>query len=169
MNMKISYMLPERNKLIMGVSLIDAQMKQYEANERDRMEQMTQTTYTRVMALLGDYLTLYAVDPVTGKYHEYTSSSDYESLDLAKQGDDFFTQGIAEAKRVLYPEDLPDFLEQFTKENVLKKLDETGVFQIKYRLVIHGQPKTVCLRVASIMEKDGRKLIAGVRIWRERK
>ena len=64
-NMKITRMQPGSNHIIMGISIIDAQMKQKEEFERIRKER---DTLARVMALSEDYLTLYTVHPDTGRY-----------------------------------------------------------------------------------------------------
>ena len=51
----------------------------------------------------------------------------------------------------------------------MKQLEEKGVFNMSYRLVINGVPKSVSLKIAPFNDNEGQKLIAGVRAWRERK
>jgi len=109
------------------------------------------------------------VDPDTGSYVEYNSTNEYDSLGFDKTGADFFRQGIIDGKKTVCPEDLPLYLERFTKENVLRDIQDEGVFNLRYRLMINGEARPVILRIARVMESDGDKLIAGVRIWRERK
>ena len=165
-NMKIMRMQPDRNHLIIGISIIDSQMKQQEVADRLQMEK---TAYDRIMALTGDYLTLYTIDPDSGKYVEYSATDEYETLGLAKTGDDFFTQGIIDGKRAVYPEDLVFYLSQFSKEQVLESIREKGQYSLHYRLMLRGIPKDVSLKIVSVKEKDGEKLIAGVRVWRDRR
>jgi len=43
------------------------------------------------------------------------------------------------------------------------------VFKLQYRLVIHGQPRPVSLKIARFQEGGGTKLVAGVRAWRVRR
>ena len=164
-NLKVTRMDPHGNRIILGVSIIDSQMRQKEALERAQREE---AAYARVMALSGDYLSLYTVEPDTGRYFEFIATGDYESLGFAKTGEDFFLQGIVDGKKTVFPEDLPIYLERFTKENVLRELKEQGVFQLRYRLVIKGEPRPVLLKIVSVREPDGEKLIAGVRVWRDR-
>ena len=164
-NMKVTRMQEAGNRIIMGISVIDAQMK-----ERMRTEEMQKEkdTMTRVMALTDGYLTLYTVDPDTDHYVEYTATSEYESLGFAKEGRDFFLRGRLDGERTVYPEDVPGYLERFTKENVLGEIREKGVYRLNYRLVIHGEPKHVTLKIAPFKEGEKEKLLVGVREWVKR-
>ena len=164
-NMKITRMQPNGNRIILGISIIDSQMKQQAQIEKMQREE---TAYTRIMALTGDYLSLYTVDRETGNYLEYSATNEYESLGFAKTGDDFFLQGMLDGKRTVYEEDLPGYLQSFTRENVLAEIDKKGAYQFCYRLVIGGKPKRVVLKIVSVRERDGNKLIASVRAWKER-
>ena len=164
-NMKIMRMLPDRNHLIIGISIIDSQMKQQE--EADKI-QLEKTAYDRIMALTGDYLSLYTIERNSGRYIEFSTTDEYESLGLAKTGDDFFLRGRLDGMKAVYPEDLQNYLDSFSKENVLRSIKENGQFTMHYRLMLHGKPKQVSLKIVSVKERDGEKLIAGVRVWRER-
>lgn len=163
--MKVMRMQPEGKHLIIGISVIDSQMKQQELLDRIQREE---TAYARVMALSGDYLSLYTVEPETGHYTEYIATEEYESLGFAKAGENFFVQGVVDGKKAVYKEDLSRYLYYFTRENILRELQENRPFQLHYRLVINGVPRPVSLKIVSVREKDGEKWIAGVRVWKER-
>ena len=165
-NMKTTRMQGGGNRIIMGISIIDAQMRHQEQIQQTQQER---DTLARVMALSEDYLSLYTVDPETGAYVEYSASDDYASLGFGKTGEDFFAQGIADGRRTVYPADLHRYLERFNRENVLREIGETGVFKLQYRLVIHGQPRPVSLKIARFQEDGETKLVAGVRAWRVRR
>ena len=164
-NMKITRM-QGTNRIILGVSLIDAQMRQREQMENVLKER---DALARVMAISEDYLSLYSVNAEDGRYIEYTATSEYETLGFEKQGADFFLQGVVDGKKTVYPEDLPGYLRDFTKENVLKQIRDTGRFTIHYRLVIQGEPVQVSLKIAPFHVGGELKLLAGVRKWRIRK
>ena len=139
-NMKITRMRAGGNQIIMGVSIIDSQMKHralFDKMQRGR------DVLARVMALSENYLTLYSIEPETGRYIEYATSGEYESLGLAKEGEDFFGQSIANGKKVIYEEDLPNYLERLTEENVKREIEETGTYKLQYRLMINGEPRKV--------------------------
>ena len=164
-NMKITRM-PSGNHIIMGISIIDMQMKQKELLERTRKER---DTLARVMALSEDFLSLYTIEPDTGRYVEYNATKEYESLGFDKEGEDFFCRGIIDGKKTICPEDLPEYLRMFTKETILREIRENGVFKLQYRLMINGEPRPVSLRIAPFREGDEEKLVAGVRAWKVRK
>ncbi len=165
-NMKITRMQPGSNHIILGVSIIDAQMKQKEQIESIRKER---DTLARVMALAENYLSLYTINPETGYYHEYSTSDVYDSLGLDREGKDFFEDARINGEKSIYHEDLQEYYRVFTKENIMKDIRETGVFKMHYRLVLHGEPRPVSLRIAPVKESDGVKLVAGVRAWIIRK
>ena len=121
----------------------------------------------RVMALSDGYL-MFTIDPKTGKYIEYSSSEDFDSLGAAKDGVDFFGQAYVDAFTYCYPEDRERFQEQVTMENVLREIRQRGSFNIDYRLIIKGVPRQVTLKAALFKEGDAEKLVVGVRAWKER-
>ncbi len=165
-NMKVTRMQPGGSRIIMGISNIDAQMKQkehFEAMQRER------ATLVRVMALSDGYLSLYTIDPMTDHYVEYTCSDDYATLGAPKEGDDFFNQLIENAPKYLYSDDQAPFRDQFTKEKIMNAIREKGFYITNYRIMIKGEPIHVILRIAPFMEDGERKLLVGVRTWRERK
>ncbi len=163
-NMKITRM-PDTNRIILGVSIIDAQMRQLEQLEGMERER---EALARVMTITEDYFSLYSVNLKDDHYLEYTASSEYESLGFAKEGTDFFLQGRIDGMRTVCPEDLPLYLREFTKENILKRIHAEGKFNLIYRLIIQGEPVRVCLIIAPYQGAKDSRLLAGVRRWRER-
>jgi hypothetical protein len=166
MHMKATRLPSKGNRIIIAVSNINAQMKQnihFEELqiERDKMMQ--------IMALSDGYLSLFTVDLDTDHYIEFSSSDDYDSLGIAKEGEDFFRQSINNAKIHFHPEDIPTFSRQFTKENVIKEIQDHGSFMIRYRLMIKGEPNPVVLKAAPFNDGEKDKLVVGVREWKERK
>ncbi len=164
-NMKITRMLPGTNRIIIGISNIDAQMKQQEEQKRIRREL---DMLSRLMALSEDYLSLYTVNPETGSYIEFNATDEYQSLGFPTEGEDFFAQALSDGEKAVCPEDLPAFRQEFTKEKVLRAVHEEGCFKLHYRLMLHGQPKPVSLKVALFKEEDEEKLVVSVRAWRVR-
>ena len=165
-NMKITRMQGSGNKAIMGVSIIDSQIRMKEKMENIQRER---DALARVMAITEDYISLYSVDPETGKYIEYDATEEYRSLGFARQGDDFFRQGVTDGKRTVDPEDLPAYLAGFTRENVLREIRENRIFKMHYRLIIRGESRRVTLKIAQYQEGTETRLFAGVRAWQERK
>ena len=165
-SMKITRMHPNGNRIIMGISIIDAQMRQSEHVHKIQRER---DTLARVMALSEDYLSLYMIDPETGSYVEYSASDEYKTLGLAEEGEDFFLRGIEDGKQNVYPTDLPMYLARFTRDNITRAIRQEGAFKLQYRLVIGGEPKSVSLRISPFKDEGVEKLVAGVRAWRRRR
>ena len=163
-NMKVTRMRGG-NRIILGISIIDSQMQQREQYEELRRER---ESMVRVMALSDGYLTLFTIDPKTGKYIEYSSSDDFDSLGAKKDGNDFFGQAYVDAFTYCYEEDRQRFQEQVTQENVLRVIRERGNFSIDYRLIIRGKPRPVTLKAALFKEGGVEKLVVGVRAWKDR-
>lgn len=163
-NMKVTRMRGG-NRLILGVSVIDAHMK-----EKAQVEQLQKERelLVRVMALSDGYLTLFTVDPRTGHYVEYSSSEDFDSLGAASDGTDFFAQAYEDAFTYCYAPDRQRFQEQVTLENVLQEIQQHGSFSINYHLIIKGVPRPVTLKAALFREGGEDKLVVGVRAWKVR-
>ena len=164
-NMKVTRMRGS-NRLILGVSVVDAPMRQkahYEEMQKER------DTLIRVMALSDGYIALYTVDLQTEQYAEFSASEDLGSLGVANEGDDFFRQTFVNAESFCFAEDLQRFREQFTRENVLQHIREDGSFSISYRLMIQGKPKQVTLKAVLPNSGNTDELIIGVRAWKDRK
>ena len=100
---------------------------------------------------------------------EYMVSGEYEALGVEKSGEDFFLQGAINGKNAVHPEDLPRFLERFTRETVMAEIRKNGVFKLQYRLLLGGKAKKVTLKIAPFTAGGEEKLFAGVRAWRDRR
>ena len=157
--MKVTRMQPGGNQIIMGISIIDAQVKLKAEAERTRQER---TALGRLAALAGNYIAVYSVDPETGSYVEYSAVADYAQYGLAKEGDDFFAKTREESPKYVAPEDLPRFMEVVYKESVLREIARSGLFALDYRLLMNGVLIPVSLRATLVRESDGEKLIVGI-------
>lgn len=159
-NMKITRMA-DSNRLILGISVIDAQMKQLEEKEMLRQERIA---LGRIAALSESFIVLYTVDPVTGHYIQYNPSNEYEKFGLATQGEDFFGDVKRDAPKAIAPEDIERHLRALTKENMMREIQENDHFIHNYGLLIDGKPVPASLKATLIEEGDGEKILLGVRI-----
>lgn len=149
----------DRDHIVIGVNNVDSYMRHKEELERAQEESLA---YARISALSGDFIAMYTVDPETDDYIEYSSTSEYESLDLAKTGHDFFGETSRLAGDIIHAEDLEGFRLLFTKENVLRDIEDSGLFEFNYRMVIGDEPIHVSIKAAMIEEKTGPRIIVGV-------
>ena len=157
-NMKITRMRGG-NRLILGVSIIDAYMKQREAQKKLRQERLS---LGRIAALSPDYIVLYMIDPETNRYTQYNPSREFAQLGLAGQGEDFFRDVELDAVKAFVPEDMERHLLTMKKENVLREIRENGFFVYNYRFLLGGRLVPATLRAAMVEESDGKKIIVGI-------
>ena len=54
------------------------------------------------------------------------------------------------------------FNTMFTRENVMREIERTGLFVLRYRLLIDGKPQYVNVKAAMVEEQGEKKLIVGV-------
>lgn len=158
--LKVNRMQPDGRHLIIGVNSIDSQMRQMEAQERLLRER---TSFGRIAALSGKYLSLYTVDPVTDDYIEYSAMSDYDTLGIAKKGSSFFEISRENGKKTVHPDDLEGYLQAFTKENVLSCIGKKGIFKIRHRIMLGGKYVSISVKAAMVQESGEGKLIVGVK------
>jgi len=157
-NMKITRM-HGGNRLILGVSIIDAHMKQQEEEKRLRQEKVS---LGRIAALSPNYMVLYTVDPATGRYTQYSPSNEFEEFGLASQGEDFFADVVADAPKAIATEDMERHLRAMTRDNMLRDIRDNGAFVHHYRMIMDGKVVPASLRATLIQESDGEKIILGV-------
>ncbi|WP_407424917.1 EAL domain-containing protein, partial [Treponema sp.] len=158
-NMKIMQM--NKTNIIIALSNIDAQVKQKNLLEKAKQDE---TIFNRLMALSGDFVCMYIVNPKTEEFTEYNASKDYEKLGIEKQGKDFFALSRKNAEKSFIPEDVKKFQNDFVKEKILKEIEENGIFARKYKLIIAGEVKQSSTRAALVKENGEDKLIVGIRI-----
>jgi len=159
MNMKIARIGRDDDHIIIGVNNVDTQMRQQEMLERLKEEQ---TTYSRIAALMGNFVAIYTVDPESGYYMQYSASTEYSSLGTSRVGQDFFADSLDEIKRAIHPDDIAYFLSVFSKEKILARVRNGKIYKIRYRLMLNGEPVMVSLRAGLVEEQDGPQLIVGL-------
>ena len=158
-NMKIVRSRENENNIILGINNVDAQMKQKEALEKAKEEQLT---YSRIIALSGDYLAIYTVDPATDDYAVYTARDYYHSTGVTFGGQNFYDSAFAESEGVICPDDIVMFKKQFTKEKILRSIRNKGMYTLNYRLMINGEPVYVQLKATKIQENGKSTIVVGV-------
>lgn len=158
-NLKAVKMNQDEPYIIIGINNIDAQIRYQKELDHIKEERLS---YTRVMALAGNFICIISVDPDTLHYHEYRATEDYDSLGLSKIGEDFFTDCINQSDRVIYPQDLDFFKASLNKDKVLRDIKANGEFSMIYRLMLNGKPEYMNLKAVMVEEESKRTLVIGV-------
>ncbi len=119
-------------------------------------------TYENIAkALAADYFNIFYVNIETEDFIEYTSDIGEETVTVERWGKDFFELARHDARTILYADDVEDFVEAFTRENVLKEIEESGTFMIRYRVMRDGVPVFVNMKSLR-MDGDEKHVIFGV-------
>ena len=134
-----------------------------ETKEYRRKLEEERVVYARLHALTGNFIVIYAVDPETDSYREFSATEDYsENLAQAKKGEHFFDKAREVSRTFNHPGDLNRFLSAFTRENVMSEIKRSGIFTLVYRLMMDGKPIYVQMNAAMVEEKEGPRLIVGL-------
>ena len=158
-SMKISRMKDDERFIVIGVTDIDEQIKQQKALEQVHEDHVA---YTRLSALAGDFICVYVVNPAAEAYREYSSAAGNDNLRLPSEGRDFFAHARQRIRDCILPRDLDRFLSLFTRENVMAEISRSGVFVLRYQLVINDAPVHALLKAVLVEENEGPRLIVGV-------
>lgn len=97
----------------------------------------------------------------TEDYILYTSDPQNFEFRERIRAKNFFTNGRKQALKVLFKSDWTGFMAEFTREKVLKALDEQGRFALTYRAVKRGEPIYIEIK-AMKMSRDAEHIIVGV-------
>ena len=112
-------------------------------------------------ALSSDYINLYYVDLNTEEFIEYTPDAGKGDLAVERRGGSFFGASVKDARLFLFQEDREAFIESFTRDNVLRKIDEEGSFTLTYRLLMNQMPVYVRMKAVRV-RTDTRHILISV-------
>ena len=136
-------------------------MRAQETIERLKEEKIT---FSRISALMGNFIAIYTVDPDSGNYMQYSAAENYSRLGTSRAGIDFFSDSKEEIKSIIHPDDLEYFLSVFSKEKIIDRTRAGRIYKISYRLILNEEPVRVNLRASLVQEQDGPQLIVGVNV-----
>ena len=137
----------------------DAELRHKEELKRIMQERQI---YARITSLTGDFITIYSVDPDNDHFIRYALADNYKYLGLSNEGDDFYEKLRAKALKNVYLDDIDQFLALFTKDNIIKAIENNGVFSINLRLMHKGKPRYSRIKATIIEEDSGPRLIIGI-------
>ena len=157
-SMKITRMQDDNRFIIIALMDVSEQMNEHNAAAKMREEQIA---YNRISALAGDFFCIYVVNPETCQYREISATSNFESFDRFREGENFFSDSRIKAEKLIYPEDQGLFISMVTREKVLDEVDKNGLFTLSYRIMLDGEPRYVQLKAVMLEEDEGKRLIIG--------
>lgn len=162
-SMQIGYAAEHDDRhVVVGVSNIDDHVKARQAFERVRDESMT---FSRIaFTLAQEYSSIHYVNILDDTFIEYSSDAMYGGFDIEKSGSDFFMTCRRNTYDLLAPEDRDIFQEAFTKQNIMRSINETGSFNILYRLVPEDEPVWMSLKAVRVVEDPNRIVVAATNV-----
>ena len=125
--------------------------------------EVQQVSLTSVaQALATDYFCIYYINVDTKRFIEYSASPEYKEFGLPTSGDDLISFARNSFEKIIWPEDQERFLRVFTKETVIRSLDEKGHFTITFRMMFRGVPTFVLLKMTRMIEEEGHHAVIGI-------
>ncbi|MBQ6462095.1 MAG: GGDEF domain-containing protein [Pseudobutyrivibrio sp.] len=112
-------------------------------------------------ALSEDYVDLFFVNMDTEDYVEYNPDGLNRDVSVEMRGQDFFRRLDYEYSRRVYADDIELMRNSFTKENVLKMIEEQGSYSITYRRMVQGVPTHVILKAVKV-RSDRNHILIGI-------
>jgi diguanylate cyclase (GGDEF)-like protein len=105
-------------------------------------ELMEKEVYDHIATGLSeDYEAMYYIDIETGEYQEFSTSEEYEAMNVPALGRDFYAETALNVERFVHPDDREFAASLYTKETMLKNLEGRKSYSYKYRLIIDGRPR----------------------------
>lgn len=130
----------------------------------EKMNRQRRRHTSIIHALAGNFVAIYYIDPVTGRFATYTKSANGEELTKRDEGDkDYFVAAVENSRKFVVPEDFPIIKEKVTREGIAAELADKSTFSITVRVFYKGEPtyfRYKYVRPTTKGEED--KLIVGV-------
>ena len=122
----------------------------------------SQVSYMNIArALAADFFALYYVNLEDETFTEFRSDASEGDLAVERRGENFFEESRKDALEFIDERDRKYFRFKFTKENVIRSMDEHESFILTYRLLIDGVPTYVNMKAVR-MRSDSKHIIIGV-------
>ena len=136
--------------LIIGICVIHSFVEAVVKKEKEIYDHIAS-------GLAEDYEAMYYIDIETGEYREYSTSQEYESMNVPCEGRDFYAETLENIERYVHPDDREFASGMYTKEMMLKNLKDRNSYSYKYRIIVGDQPRY--FRFTVMRAYDGRHFV----------
>lgn len=113
-------------------------------------------------SLASDYICIYLVHLESNRFVEYSSIPEFSALRLAKSGENFFTFGLKSFIEGVNSVDTERVTRHFTRENVLKAIEEHKAFYLSFRLTFEDYDMNVSVKATKMVNNGAEYLVVGV-------
>lgn len=136
--------------LIIGICVIHSYV---EAGERKEKE-----IYDNIATSLAEnYEAIYYINAETGVYQEFSKKGNYAAMQVPFEGRDFYEETRLNVERFVHPDDREFARNVYTKETMLRILEDRKSYSYKYRLLINGQQRHFLFTM--MRAPDGKNII----------
>ena len=136
--------------LIIGICVIHSYV---EAGERKEKE-----IYDNIATSLAEnYEAIYYINAETGVYQEFSKKGNYAAMQVPFEGHDFYEETRLNVERFVHPDDREFARNVYTKETMLRILENRKSYSYKYRLLINGQQRHFLFTM--MRAPDGKNII----------
>ncbi len=136
--------------LMIGICLIHTYVEADEKKEKEIYDNIA-------TSLANDYDAMYYINIESGEYREFSASEEYRSLDVPVTGRDFFAETQVNAMVYAHPDDRNFAASMYSREAMLKNLEDRRSYSYKYRIMVGGQPRY--FRFTVMRANDDRHLV----------
>ena len=120
--------------LIIGTCVIHSFVEEGERKEKEVYDNIA-------TSLAEDYEAMYYIDIESGEYREFSTSEEYDSMNVPMTGRDFYAETRENARRYAHPDDREFAESLYYKETMLKNLEGRRSYSYKYRIMVGDKPK----------------------------
>ncbi len=138
------------------------------ANQREialHLVKEMEITYTGIaQALCRAYECVYYVNILSGHYKEYSSKKDNKTLQLNKEGDDFYEDLFSDIETLIYKDDIEHVKKFFAdRKRLTEELNDKPSLTLSCRFLIKGEPIHYSMRVVPLSQDDVVHCIIAIR------
>lgn len=136
--------------LLIGTCVIHSFVEAGERKEKEIYDNIARS-------LAEDYEAMYYIDIETGEYSEFSTSIEYDSMNVPMAGRDFYSETRENAVRYAHPDDREFAESLYYKDTMLKNLKDRKSYSYKYRIMVGGEPRY--FRFTVLLSGDGQHFV----------
>lgn len=146
----------EKQDMLLKLSRVERKAKlERKKTERTRKEK---EIYNHIAeGLAEDYEAIYYINIETGRYQEFSPSEKYQSMNVPKNGRDFYQETRENVRRFVHPDDYAFAVSLYYKDTMLKNLKGRKSYSCQYRIMVNGNPRY--FRFVLMLAKDGKHFV----------
>lgn len=120
--------------LMIGICLVHSFVQAGEKKEKEIHAHIAS-------AIAEDYEAIFYIDIESGEYRTFSKSKKYINIPALETGKDFFKDTLGSIEGYVYPDDKEYAKQFYSKETMLKNLENRTSFSFKYRVLINNEPR----------------------------